>query len=26
VKDLGDELARYMLGVDEDFGKRLQRA
>jgi len=26
VKDLGDELARYMLGVDDDFGKRLQRA
>lgn len=26
VKDLGDELARYMLGVDDDFGKRLQKA
>jgi len=25
VKDLGDELARYMLGVDDDFGKRLQK-
>lgn len=25
VKELGDELARYMLGVDDDFGKRLQR-
>jgi hypothetical protein len=23
MKDLGDELARYMLGVDEDFAKRL---
>jgi hypothetical protein len=26
VKDLGDELARYMLGVDDDFGKRLPKA
>ena len=25
MKDLGDELARYMLGVDDDFGKRLQK-
>ena len=25
VKDLADELARYMLGVDDDFGKRLQK-
>jgi hypothetical protein len=25
VKDLGDELARYMLGIDDDFGKRLQK-
>jgi hypothetical protein len=25
VKDLGDELARYMLGLDDDFGKRLQK-
>lgn len=25
AKDLGDELARYMLGVDDDFGKRLQK-
>ena len=25
LKDLGDELARYMLGVDDDFGRRLQK-